>query len=200
MFHHDRTPGHDSERAATIYLHSSRERQRALADAAAEAACGELAEAKARKASEPSGTQMPPPVTCDRRRARMSAASVRCCRISAIRRSPPLTRSSVAAKGLHASPGGQRTLPARITSGPAMLLQRSCRLMPDSAALSGCFCEGCCSQPRTDAITTTDGFDHFLSLDSSHIRTLRWSRSSMPRWCSWPACTERTLPRGTLRK
>jgi hypothetical protein len=49
--------GHDSERAAMIYLHSSRERQRALADAVGEAARGELAKSKARKASEPSGTQ-----------------------------------------------------------------------------------------------------------------------------------------------
>jgi integrase len=49
--------GHDSERAAMIYLHSSRERQRALADAVGEAARGELAKSKARKASESSGTQ-----------------------------------------------------------------------------------------------------------------------------------------------
>jgi integrase len=49
--------GHDSERAAVIYLQSSRERQRALADAVGEAARGELARSKARKASESSGTQ-----------------------------------------------------------------------------------------------------------------------------------------------
>jgi integrase len=49
--------GHDSERAAMIYLHSSRERQRALADAVGEAARGELAKSKARKACESSGTQ-----------------------------------------------------------------------------------------------------------------------------------------------
>ena len=35
--------GHDSERAAMIYLHSSRERQRALADAVGKAAGSELA-------------------------------------------------------------------------------------------------------------------------------------------------------------
>ena len=40
--------GHDNERAAMIYLHSSRERQRALADAVGEAARGELAKSKAR--------------------------------------------------------------------------------------------------------------------------------------------------------
>jgi hypothetical protein len=49
--------GHDSERAAMIYLHSSRERQRALADAVGEAARGELAKSTARKARESSGTQ-----------------------------------------------------------------------------------------------------------------------------------------------
>ena len=38
--------GHDSERAALIYLHSSRERQRALADAVGEAARAELAKSK----------------------------------------------------------------------------------------------------------------------------------------------------------
>jgi integrase len=49
--------GHDNERAAMIYLHSSRERQRSLADAVGEAARGELAKSKARKARESSGTQ-----------------------------------------------------------------------------------------------------------------------------------------------
>ena len=49
--------GHDSERAAMIYLHSSRKRQRALADAVGEAARGELAKSKARTARESSGTQ-----------------------------------------------------------------------------------------------------------------------------------------------
>jgi hypothetical protein len=38
--------GHDSERAALIYLHSSRERQRALADAVGKAARAELAKSK----------------------------------------------------------------------------------------------------------------------------------------------------------
>jgi hypothetical protein len=38
--------GHDSERAATIHPHSSRERQRALADAVGEAARAELAKPK----------------------------------------------------------------------------------------------------------------------------------------------------------
>jgi hypothetical protein len=38
--------GHDSERAALIYLHSSAARQRALADAAGEAARAELAKSK----------------------------------------------------------------------------------------------------------------------------------------------------------
>jgi integrase len=45
--------GHDSERAAVIYLQSSRERQRAPADAVGEAARGELARSKAQS----SGTQ-----------------------------------------------------------------------------------------------------------------------------------------------
>jgi integrase len=41
--------GHDSERAALVYLHSSRERQRALADAVGEAARAELAKSKKTK-------------------------------------------------------------------------------------------------------------------------------------------------------
>jgi integrase len=45
--------GHDSERAALIYLHSSAERQRALADEAGKAATVELAKSKLPK---PSGT------------------------------------------------------------------------------------------------------------------------------------------------
>jgi hypothetical protein len=52
------TDGHDSERAAMIYLHSSRERQRALADAVGEAARAELAKSKERKTARPSCTQM----------------------------------------------------------------------------------------------------------------------------------------------
>jgi len=50
--------GHDSERAALIYLHSSRERQRTLADAVGEAARAELANSKKRKTAKPSGTRM----------------------------------------------------------------------------------------------------------------------------------------------
>jgi len=38
--------GHDSERAALIYLHSSAERQRALADEVGKAAAAELAKSK----------------------------------------------------------------------------------------------------------------------------------------------------------
>ena len=49
--------GHDSERAALIYLHSSDERQRALAEAVANAARSELAESAKRKAAKPSGTR-----------------------------------------------------------------------------------------------------------------------------------------------
>jgi hypothetical protein len=49
--------GHDSERAATIHPHSSRERQRALADAVGEAARAELAKAKKSKTAEPKGTR-----------------------------------------------------------------------------------------------------------------------------------------------
>jgi integrase len=50
--------GHDSERAALIYLHSSDKRQRALADAVAKAARAELAQSK--KATKPgrSGTRV----------------------------------------------------------------------------------------------------------------------------------------------
>jgi hypothetical protein len=48
--------GHDSERAALVYLHSSRERQRALADAVGEAAGAELAKSKTKKA-RPKGTR-----------------------------------------------------------------------------------------------------------------------------------------------
>jgi hypothetical protein len=49
--------GHDSPRAALIYMHSSDRRQRALADAVAKAARAELAQSK--KATKPgrSGTQ-----------------------------------------------------------------------------------------------------------------------------------------------
>jgi hypothetical protein len=49
--------GHDSERAALIYLHSSDARQRALAEAVAEAARAELAQSKKRKAARSSGTR-----------------------------------------------------------------------------------------------------------------------------------------------
>jgi integrase len=49
--------GHDSERAALVYLHSSRERQRALADAVGKAAQAELAKPKNRKSGNRSGTQ-----------------------------------------------------------------------------------------------------------------------------------------------
>jgi integrase len=49
--------GHDSERAAMIYLHSSHERQRALADAVGKAARVELAKSKPRDQSKPSGTR-----------------------------------------------------------------------------------------------------------------------------------------------
>jgi len=49
--------GHDSERAALIYLHSSRERQRALTDAVGEAARAELAKSRPREASELEGTR-----------------------------------------------------------------------------------------------------------------------------------------------
>jgi hypothetical protein len=43
--------GHDSERAALIYLHSSVERQRALADEVGRAAAAELAKSKLPKSS-----------------------------------------------------------------------------------------------------------------------------------------------------
>jgi hypothetical protein len=49
--------GHDSERAALIYLHSTAERQRALADAVGDAARAELAKSKKGKTAKPSGTQ-----------------------------------------------------------------------------------------------------------------------------------------------
>ena len=41
--------GHDSERAALVYLHSTAERQRALADIVGEAARAELAKVGKRK-------------------------------------------------------------------------------------------------------------------------------------------------------
>jgi hypothetical protein len=50
--------GQDSKRAAMIYLHSSRERQRALADAVGEAARAELANSKKRSTARASGTRM----------------------------------------------------------------------------------------------------------------------------------------------
>jgi hypothetical protein len=49
--------GHDSERAALIYLHSSTERQRALADEVGKAATAELAKTRERKTAESSGTR-----------------------------------------------------------------------------------------------------------------------------------------------
>jgi integrase len=49
--------GHDSERAALIYLHSTAERQRALADAVGDAARAELARPRKGTAAKPSGTQ-----------------------------------------------------------------------------------------------------------------------------------------------
>ena len=49
--------GHDSERAALIYLHSSTQRQRDLADAVGDAARAELAKSKKRKTAKPSGTR-----------------------------------------------------------------------------------------------------------------------------------------------
>jgi hypothetical protein len=50
--------GHDSERAALIYLHSSAARQRALADAVGDAARAELAKSKKPKDAKQSGTRM----------------------------------------------------------------------------------------------------------------------------------------------
>ena len=49
--------GHDSERAALIYVHSSRARQRVLTDAMGEAARAELARSRPREASELEGTR-----------------------------------------------------------------------------------------------------------------------------------------------
>ena len=49
--------GHDSERAVMIYLHSSRERQRALADAVGKATQAELARSEEPKAPGSSGTK-----------------------------------------------------------------------------------------------------------------------------------------------
>jgi integrase len=49
--------GHDSPRAALIYLHSSDARQRALAEAVADAARAELAKSKKRKTRKSSGTR-----------------------------------------------------------------------------------------------------------------------------------------------
>jgi integrase len=50
--------GHDSERAALIYLHSTAERQRALADAVGATAQAELAKSKKRNTAKRSGTRM----------------------------------------------------------------------------------------------------------------------------------------------
>jgi hypothetical protein len=49
--------GHDSERAALIYLHSTAERQRTLAEAVGKAASAELTKSKPPKAAKPSGTR-----------------------------------------------------------------------------------------------------------------------------------------------
>jgi integrase len=50
--------GHDNPRAALIYLHSSAERQRDLADALGDAARAELAKSKKGKAAKSSGTEV----------------------------------------------------------------------------------------------------------------------------------------------
>jgi hypothetical protein len=50
--------GDDSERAALIYLHSSAERQRALAAAAGDTARAALSEPGQRKKADSSGTRM----------------------------------------------------------------------------------------------------------------------------------------------
>jgi integrase len=50
--------GHDSEHAALIYLHSTAERQRALADAVGAAARAELAKSKKPETVNSSGTRM----------------------------------------------------------------------------------------------------------------------------------------------
>jgi integrase len=49
--------GHDSSRAALIYLRSSAERQRTLADAVAKAARAELSNSRKHKTAKPSGTR-----------------------------------------------------------------------------------------------------------------------------------------------
>ena len=49
--------GHDSPRAALIYLHSSDKRQRTLADAVAKTARSELAKSKKTTTAKPSGTR-----------------------------------------------------------------------------------------------------------------------------------------------
>jgi integrase len=49
--------GHDSERAALVYLHSTGARQRTLADAVGKAASDELAKTTPRKTAKPSGTR-----------------------------------------------------------------------------------------------------------------------------------------------
>jgi integrase len=49
--------GHDSERAALIYQHSTPARQRALADAVGQTARAELAKSKKRETAKPSGTR-----------------------------------------------------------------------------------------------------------------------------------------------
>jgi len=50
--------GHNSERAALIYQHSTAERQRALADAVGATAQAELAKSRKRKTAKSSGTRL----------------------------------------------------------------------------------------------------------------------------------------------
>ena len=50
--------GHDSQRAALIYLHSSDKRQRALAATVAKAARAEMAQSKNNEKTGRSGTRM----------------------------------------------------------------------------------------------------------------------------------------------
>ena len=158
----------ERERAATTTW-AHRERERALADEVAEAACGELAEARRARASWPSGTQMLPAVTCDRRRARMSPASVRCCRISAIRRAhrlqvvcaekaftPALAVSALCLRGFLLDQPMCFSGRA-VDAGECRSLRCSVRLARSPAQMPS---------PRLMDRS-------FLVVDSSHIRTLR---------------------------
>jgi hypothetical protein len=105
--------GHDSERAALIYLHSSAERQRTLADEVGRMAAAELARSKTAKPSgtltarEPNGPDGP----ADGKSPDLGA-QMTCAPTATRTRDLPLRRRSVAARTTGSSKIVSPALPA----------------------------------------------------------------------------------------